>query len=481
MPCGIGLTLRDQNALKTCYSIAWSQQNRGWETFGASYLTDGVITTQRVKAPISNFLDLISGIETKTDTAIVHSRYSTTSVASKENAGPIHVKNLDNREISLAHNGTIANYETIRKPFLHKLKTDVDTEAIAHIFNKFESYFEAFEKCREEVIGSYNLTGLNNRGEALILRDPKGFQPLYVTSFVNNEKIMAASQDLSLRTAGYFKEVREVKPGEIIKIDKEGNIEKEEHPDKKLAQCPFEKAYFLREGCIKDGELVNDLRRKLGHLMGKNEDVKDGIVVPVLRSGTDYAFGFSEASGLPHVEALARTGSERLYMVTNKRIRDSWLSKSERLGIKHTPVVELMKGQKILFTEDSIVGGDTSKFVTNICKETGALEVHWRIAGFPPVTNPCLYGKDHNVKKDLLAARCASELFGKDFDYDTIVRHQDKLEESIAKAIGADSVKYPDPDKWSKHFNGLCNHCRACFSGEYPTEIPEEQKVNFRI
>jgi amidophosphoribosyltransferase len=482
MPCGIGLDAFDRNALKNSYNIALSQQNRGQETYGISYLTGNVITTQKVLGPISNFLNLIAGIKTDTNTAIVHGRYSTTSISNLKNAGPIHVKDSTHkREVSLAHNGTIANYEIIRKPFLHKLETDVDTEAIAHIFNESEDYFQAFEKCREEIVGSYNLTGLNNKGEALVLKDPKGFQPLYVTKLENNEKVMAASQDLSLRTAGYSNEVREVKPGEIIKIDREGNVEREEHPSKKLAECPFEKAYFLREGCVKDGEVVNDFRHRLGYLMGKNEDKKDGIAVPILRSGTDYALGFSEASDLPYVEALALTGTERLYMMTEKRIINSFFSKVEKLRQKHTPVIEKVKGKKVNPIDDSIVRGDTAKIITGIFYDAGASRVEWNIPGFPPVTNPCIYGKDHNVKKDLIAAKCATKLFGKDFDFDTILKHQDKLEKAVAEEIGADSVKYPNFEDWSKAFNGLCNHCQACFSGVYPTSIPEEQKDNFRI
>lgn len=528
--CGVGLTMFDENPFKTLLSIAHANKNRGEESFGMvvipslfphryqigerlrkiglEYTKDEMeglcpnLPLAKIESygPWDNFRLKVQQTDTKASSGIVHGRYSTSSDTS-------HIQPIRFGEVAVAHNGNIGNVRDLATHVKRKekLKSKLDTEIIAAIFDQSKDYFEAYEFLRENANGSYNLTAINTRGNAAIIRDSFGFQPLYWTPKGQMQKngevrYVASSQDLGLYSAGCTNcEIEPVKPGEIIVINDDGSIERKVFPQTKrdkevTAKCFFEALYFLNPGCDDDGRNVDDERYELGCKLGKRERLrgKDVIVVPSLGSGKRFAEGLADTAKLEYEEYLIRMDDRRMYMdpSTRRAAETNIFSKLERIRLKQVPLAKKIKGKRVILVDDSNVRGETSIGLVSLLRECGAREVHMRY-GSPPIMYPCFYGKDHSTKNQLIASR----VYGRYVDRESSIGYFDpnprlierldnkipEIEKKVAKAIGADSARYMRYRDAIDVLGGFGQRCYACITGVYPTKIPSELMPNFYL
>ena len=275
-------------------------------------------------------------------------------------------------------------------------------------------------------------------------RDPWGFRPLCYGKTPEGMYVVA-SESCALAAVG-AKPERDLLPGEIVTFDETGVHADRSHCSRHPQRaCIFEYIYFARPDSVIDGVSVHQARKNAGRLLARRHPVEADIVVGVPDSGLDAALGYSEASGIPF----------SLGFLKNKYIGRTFISpgQGERLNqvkIKLNPIGEAANGKRVVLIDDSIVRGTTSGQIVSLLREAGATEIHMRISS-PPFRNPCYYGTDIDSREHLIAC------------------HHSIPE--IAEIIGADSLGYLEIEDLAEMI-GSPNFCHACFSGDYPTEIP---------
>jgi len=306
--------------------------------------------------------------------------------------------------------------------------------------------------------GAYSLTVLT-RDAIYGMRDPHGLRPLCLGELDgvgpdgNQKGYVLASETCALATIG-ARFVREVQPGEIVKLDEHGVTSVMGHARMPRALCSFEYVYFARPDSIMEGQVIHEVRQQLGRQLAREAPVEADIVIAVPDSATPHAIGYSLESGIPFSEGL----------IKNRYIGRTFIQPDDNLRqvgvqLKYNPLSANLKGKRVVVIDDSIVRGNTSGPILNLLRNAGAAEVHMRVAS-PPVRHPCFMGVDMATYKELIANR---------FDVEGIRAH-----------IGADSMAYlslagmnaaiqehiPAPQ------NSEASHCTACFSGIYPINIP---------
>ena len=260
---------------------------------------------------------------------------------------------------------------------------------------------------------------------------------------------MVASESCALSAVG-AKFERDVLPGEIITIDKHGIQSDTRHcgtAPKRL--CIFEHIYFARPDSVIEGISVHSARMKAGEILAKAHPVDADIVIGVPDSGLDAALGYAKASGIPYGIGL----------IKNKYIGRTFISpgqdhRVDQVKIKLNPVESEVMGKRVVLIDDSIVRGTTSARIVTLLRNAGAKEIHMRISA-PPFLYPCFYGTDIDSCDHLIACHHSAQ--------------------EIAQIIGADSLGYL-PLENLENLCGNTDYCSACFSGRYPTEIPEDPR-----
>jgi len=219
-------------------------------------------------------------------------------------------------------------------------------------------------------------------------------------------------------------------------------------PSAEPKRCIFEYVYFSRPDSLLYGRSVYQVRKMQGRALARQCPVDADIVVPVPDSGNAAALGYAEQSGLPFEMGLVRSHYVgRTFIEPRQSIRHFGVK------IKFNPVSELLRGKRVVLVEDSLVRGTTLRKVIPMLRQAGAREVHMRIAA-PPTTNSCFYGIDTPTREELLAS------------HQTI--------EEIRRYITADSLGYLSWDGlYSFIEGGRDGYCDACFTGNYPVEIPK--------
>lgn len=455
--CSLSAVCGMENVDRTLYSLVFSGQNRGDESTGFGILLDGKLkVVKRMKSEggiIKAYLDLKKKIEGKhIDRGIGQTRYSTRGKSNKRNAQPFIIKGKS--KFIISHNGTVSNSKDLRKKNKLICFSESDTEVAGRIIASERDLVEGIEKLSECAVGAYNLNLLGKDDSVLAFRDPLGFHPLWY-GFDKSGGFLSASESYPLYAVGCFNPI-ELEPGEGIIVN-EKNVEKFSISSPGKKQCFFEPIYFMKPGSKYRNRFASEIRHEIGRELGKQEELKDAIVVPVEDSGNDYAEGFAEASGLHLVKALRKNRGDRIYMDPAGRDKYNFLSRKEKAKLKHVVIPELVKGEIVLAIDDSIVRCDTSTGITENFFDAGAKEVHFKI-GSPPQMSGCIYGLDHSKKRELGAAYCLDE----------------NIEDFMAKRIGANSVRYLDIGTLKSVLKDDNNHCFACITGEYPTEVPEE-------
>ena len=328
----------------------------------------------------------------------------------------------------------------------------MDTEVIVHLFTKFNKSLgrkKAVVEALRRVKGAYSLLILFN--DTLIgARDPLGFRPLVLGSLGSSYLFASETCAFDLVGARY---IREVKPGEMIVIDKKGVKSYTIQKSKKLSQCIFEHIYFARPDSIVFGETVHKVREKMGRVLAREHPAKADLVIPVPDSGISAALGYARESKIPY-----GTGLTRNHYVGRTFIQPLQFIRDMEVRIKLNPIKEVLKGKRVVLVDDSIVRGTTSKKIIGILREAGVKEIHFRISS-PPIRFPCFFGIDTPVRKELIASTHSVE--------------------QIREKVGADSLGYLSLEGLLSCVKNPDNFCTACFNGKYSLKVKPQTKYIF--
>ncbi len=372
---------------------------------------------------------------------IGHTRYSTAGDKDKfNNIQPIQIF-AHQRYIALAHNGNLTNANTLRRALLEEgrvFHSTSDSEVILHLYTKYMNLpaTERFKLISNMVEGAYSILILEN--DALFaFRDKHGTRPLMMAN--ENGEVAFSSEEGALRATG-FKNIEEIKAGELVIVNQRGISRHIIDTSDKKNQCVFELIYFARPDGTVFGKPVYAFRRESGKILAKKERFNIDIVVPVPDSGIMAALGYSEESKIP-----LEFGFIRNHYVGRSFIAPS--QRGEKVRMKLIPIRNVVQGKSIALVDDSIVRGTTSRQIIRLLRENGAKEVHMRIAS-PPVRFPCYFGIDIPTREELIA-------HGRDI-------------EGIKEAIEADSLIYLDIEDLYKLLSPQeAQFCYSCFIGNH--------------
>lgn len=452
--CGVfgAYDLDGRDVAASIYYGLFALQHRGQESCGIA-VTDTFgerkVLSRKGLGLVNDVFDEEELSKLKGNLGVGHVRYSTAGGTRVENAQPL-VINYVKGTLAIAHNGNLVNAVELRRELEYTgaiFQTTIDSEVIAyHIARErlnTKTAEDAVKNAMKKIRGAYALAVISPR-KMIGARDPFGLKPLCIgkrdnTYFLASESCAIAAVDAEF--------VRDVQPGEIVTITKEGivsdmgmAIPKEQH-----ARCIFEYIYFARTDSTIDGVNVYHARILAGKALAESYPVDADLVVGVPDSGLVAAKGYSERSGIPYGMAFHKNS-----YVGRTFIKPKQSDRESSVKIKLNVIPEVVKGKRIVMVDDSIVRGTTCANIIKMLKNAGAVEVHVRISS-PPFLHPCYFGTDVPSDEQLIA-------------------HSHTTEE-IRKMIGADSLGYMEVSKL-KDMAGDLKYCDACFTGNYPMEVP---------
>jgi amidophosphoribosyltransferase len=447
--CGIFGVYNSVEASEMTYLGLYALQHRGQESSGIASADGSEIHLHRAMGLVSHVFrhaEVLDGL--KGPIAIGHNRYSTTGSSDITNAQPILIKCRAGR-IAGAHNGNLTNTDGLRSEMENDgsiFMSTTDTEVVMHLIarSKRESIDYMILDALSLVKGAYSIVFLTK--DALYgARDPHGFRPLILGQM--GDSYFLSSETCAFDLVGATM-IREIEPGEMIRIDKNGitsfTIPVFEQSVRK-SFCIFEYIYFSRPDSFVFGKNVDRVRRKLGMQLAKEHPVSGAdLVIGVPDSATTAALGFSEESNVRFDIGLIRN-----HYVGRTFIHPAQSGRDFRVRIKFNPVKGVLKGKKVVVVDDSIVRGTTMQKIVRLIKTAEPAEIHLRISS-PPIICPCFYGIDMPTKKELIASAQEVEAIRKYLEVDSL---------GYLSIEGMLSVM-PEP---------LENYCVACFNGAYPT------------
>ncbi|NLG25927.1 MAG: amidophosphoribosyltransferase, partial [Clostridiales bacterium] len=382
--------------------------------------------------------------------AIGHVRYGTTGSSPRLNAQPLVINHVKG-PMALAHNGNLTNAFELRRELEMNgsiFQTTSDTEVISYIITreriKSDSIEQAVAAAMGQLKGAYSLV-IMSASKLLAVRDPLGIRPLCIGTIDGGYVVASESCALDSVGAAFL---RDVAPGEVVLIDERGL-----HSDMtaavpgKKALCAFEFIYFARPDSVIDGSSVHVARQRAGAFLALEHPVQADVVVGVPDSGIDAAMGYAKQSGIPY-----DVGFIKNKYIGRTFIQPGQSQREDRVRIKLNVVSASVKGKRVIMIDDSIVRGTTSARIVRLLREAGASEVHMRVSS-PPFLNPCFYGTDIDSRDNLIACHHSVE--------------------EIRRIIGVDTLGYLNtayvPLLADATPGGFCD---ACFTGNYPTEVP---------
>ena len=387
------------------------------------------------------------------DAAIGHVRYGTSGHNSIANVQPFLFRFHDG-DVALAHNGNLTNAVTLRRQLEDEgavFQSDSDTEILIHLIRQHikEGFIPALKKSLNQVHGGFAYL-LLQRDRLIAALDPNGIRPLCIGQLANGAYVVASETcALDIINAKF---VRDVQPGELIIIDRDGLHIDRYTTDTKLAICSMEYIYFARPDSIIHGVTVHNARNEMGRRLAQEHPVDADIVIGVPNSSLSAASGYAEASGLPYEMGLIKS-----QYVARTFIQPTQALRERGVHLKLSAVRGVVNGKRVIVVDDSIVRGTTSKQIIKMLRDAGAKEVHMLIAS-PPFKFPCFYGIDISTRSELFAAHYSVEEMRRQMGADSL---SFLSVESLIKAINV-------PDAGDAPYGGLTV---AYFNGDYPTPL----------
>jgi amidophosphoribosyltransferase len=461
--CGVfGVYAPQEDVATLAYFGLFALQHRGQESAGIATFDHGQLHFHKHMGLVSQVFDDSVLKQLPGQHAVGHTRYSTTGSSRLVNAQPAIAPTQLGR-LALAHNGNVVNAAEL-KAELHASGYDfmstADTELIAYAIAEavdegrgwIDGAIAAFKRCQ----GAFSLV-IGTPTGIIGARDPHGIRPLVLGVLGDNPEQPdgPANYVLSSETCGLdiigAHYVRDVQPGELVWITESGvtSVQWEKQAERKL--CVFEMIYFSRPDSVVNEETLYSYRMRLGQELAKESPAEVDLVMAVPDSGVPAAIGFSQESHIPYAEGLIKNR-----YVGRTFIQPTQSMREVGIRMKLNPLKDVLEGKRVLIVDDSIVRGTTSYKIVKALREAGATEVHMRISS-PPVTHPCFFGIDTDNQEQLIAANLSID--------------------AIAEKIGVDSLAYLSWEGMLKatHQNPS-SFCSACFTGNYPLDIPDPYK-----
>jgi len=442
--CGItGILAPGREAARLAYFGLYALQHRGQESAGIAAADGGTIRSHKDMGLIGAIFDEESLAQLTGHIAVGHTRYSTTGSSIVVNAQPL-LESTEIGDFAFAHNGNLTNTDDLRESLSPSttLQATSDSEVMAKaIVEAPGTMLDRIKHVLSVARGAYSIV-LCTKDELYAFRDPWGVRPLCLGVFEEGGYVVA-SESCAMTTIG-AKYLREIEPGEVVRITPEGIestivVNERAHP----ALCMFEYIYFARPDSMLNGRQIYVARHAMGRALAKEHPVEADVVMAVPDSAVPGGIGYSDESGLPFIEGL----------IKNRYIGRTFISpdqgmRSRGVQLKFNPVVENLRGQRVVVVDDSIVRGTTTPRIVKLLRDSGAKEVHLRITS-PPIKHPCYLGVDMATYDELIAANYSIE--------------------QIREKTGADSLGYLS-------LSGLVTAtgrnrgemCLGCLTGEYP-------------
>jgi len=455
--CGVVGIAADVDVAPYLFYAMQSLQHRGQESCGMTTL-DGVyeLKTHKAMGLVDQVFDPAVVKKLRGKTGIGHTRYSTSAGSTEENAQPQVVISAQGG-IALAHNGNIPNTNEIMEElkakgwaFYSGNDTEVTVRLLANKLVKHEgNHVGAIQETMSRLQGAYAFAMVLGN-ELYGVRDPHGIKPLCIGKMAGHgaNGYIIASESVALDVVGATF-VRDVRPGEVIRVRKTGVETVALQAAGSPARCFFEYVYFARPDAWMDGRLNQEVRERIGQVLAKESAVPADLVVPIPDSGRSHAQGFAVGSGIPYAEALMKNRYvHRTFIMPTQEAREL------NVRLKLNPMRHVLEGKRVVLLDDSIVRGTTMKRIVNMVRQAGAKEVHVRI-GCPPIVAPCYLGIDMSTRDQLVAA--------------------EKSVDEIKTMIGADSLAYISHNGMYQALGFKESElCTGCITGKYPVPVAGE-------
>jgi amidophosphoribosyltransferase len=455
--CGVvGIfSLDGANVIPMIIDSLRALQHRGQEAWGLAipkkqpYKQIGLVSSA-----VSEF-DKVTR-EYASPAAIGHVRYSTMGGSNLENAQPLKVKDL-----CVAHNGTISNVEELAGmvggcTFTPQNVSDtlVAAKRLVSLMSENGKLGNALSILKNEMVGSFCFTFVSDDNAVYAARDPKGFRPMVIGFKKDTNTYIVASESSALAAVG-AQLIRDVKPGELIKISNAGLESEMFSEEKKSAHCSFEFTYFAHPSSIMEGSNIYTVRKTIGQYLARKFPIKDAdIVIPVPDSARPAALGYAQELGIPFEEGLlkdrySRKGPLRSFIEPHQ---------SDRVEINRwiIPITPVINGKHVVVVDDSLVRGTSSKAIIKALRRAGAKKISMVIT-FPPIRFPCYAGIDFPSKEELVT------FFDDNKEYS-----EEALVEKVRQTIGADFLGYNDSKNLADAVGIEVNSmCFTCSTGDY--------------
>ena len=444
--CGVVAVSGSSASAELAYLAMYALQHRGQESAGLVTVDEnGQERTHKGMGLVVDIFNEKTLSEMHGSLAIGHVRYSTAGGSSLRNCQPL-VVDYQGQPLVLAHNGNLSNANELRNRLASEgaiFQTDSDSEAIVHLIarSRREDRDHKIDDALSQVTGAFSVV-LCVGNTVYAARDPRGFRPLVLGHVGDAMIVTSETCALDIVGATY---IRDVRPGEVLKIQ-DGSVEElRPLPPAEPSACLFELVYFARPDSQVWGCSVDGARRAFGRQLAREHPADADCVLAVPDSSNSAALGFSEVSGIPFELALIRN-----HYVGRTFIHPTQTGRDFRVRIKYNPVRELVENQRVVVVDDSLVRGTTSRGIVTLLRDAGAKEVHFRVAS-PPVRFPCYYGIDMPTP---------AELIGSNYSVEEIRNH---LEVNSLGYLSMEGMLGAVPD-----FGPFCD---ACWTGDYPAPL----------
>ncbi len=453
--CGVFGIFGHPNAAELAYFGLYALQHRGQESAGIVACDGRQFREHKGMGLVPQIFegDILHGLVGHM--AVGHTRYSTTGSSHIRNAQPLTV-DCARGQVAVAHNGNLTNAALLREELEAKgsiFQTTVDSEIILHLIAQPDGPRgeSSLLNTVRRIEGAYSLVIMTEH-ELIGVRDPYGFRPLAIGKV--GDAWVLASETCAFDLI-HAKFVRDVEPGEVVIINKDGLKSVQAFPaHERRAFCIFEYVYFARPDSTIANRNVYRVRVEMGRQLARENPIEADLVIPVPDSGNSAALGYSLESGIPYEMAFVRN-----HYVGRSFLQPSQLIRDFAVRVKLNLIGELVKGKRVIIVDDSIVRGTTCKARVNSLKEAGATAVHVLVS-CPPHMHPCVYGIDFPDRSKLMAANHTNE--------------------EIRKYLNADSLHYLTQDGMVKATNlPRASFCMACYDGDYP--VPYDPRLEKNV
>jgi amidophosphoribosyltransferase len=457
--CGVfGVWAPGEDVAKLTYYGLYALQHRGQEAAGMAVSDGSAVVVYKELGLVAQVFDESTLGSLRGHLAIGHCRYSTTGSSTWENAQPSFRSLTGGGSLALGHNGNLTNTSELARhaaTLAHRDEMGATTDSDLITTLLAECGDVSLDVAALDVLptlkGAFSLVFMDEH-TLYAARDAHGVRPLVLGRLERGWVVASESAALDIVGASF---VREVEPGELLAIDDHG-VRSSRFAEATPKGCLFEYVYLARPDTTIAGRSVMTTRVHVGRTLAFEAPVDADLVIPVPESGTPAAIGYAEQSGIPYGQGLVKNAYVgRTFIQPSQTIR--------QLGIrlKLNPLREVIKGKRLVVVDDSIVRGNTQRALVRMLREAGAAEVHVRISS-PPVMWPCFYGIDFASRAELIANGLGVD--------------------EIRASIGADSLAFVSLEGLTAASNQpAANLCRACFTGDYPIEIPQPDLIGKHV